>query len=278
VLRTVCTALLAVLVVGGCTAGSGSREASSAAGGSASSAAGSSASTAAGSSASSAAPAVPRAPEEGACYRLSTAQLTRSWSDSRPVPCSSRHTSRTIFVGLHDGHQVAADKTCPRKLAGYVGGSARTRDLSRFNVVWFSPTPAQREQGATWFRCDLIVFSGTDSLFPLPRKGPGVKRVLDRPDALATYGLCGTAAPGSARFERVICARRHSWVAFDTIGLAGGKRYPGVAKVDGAGLDECRSRAAARAGNALRYRYGWEYPTRAQWAAGQRFGYCWMPG
>jgi hypothetical protein len=23
--------------------------------------------------------------------------------------------------------------------------------------------------------------------------------------------------------------------------------------------------------------YGWEYPTPAQWRAGQRYGYCWAP-
>ena len=57
-----------------------------------------------------------------------------------------------------DGHAVAVDSagvqhqlatTCPRKLAAYVGGSAEVADLSRFNVVWFSPTLEQSDRGAT---------------------------------------------------------------------------------------------------------------------------------
>ncbi len=49
--------------------------------------------------------------------------------------------------------------TCPRRLAAFVGGSAQTRDLSRFNVVWFSPTLAQSDAGADWFRCDVMAFA-----------------------------------------------------------------------------------------------------------------------
>ena len=25
------------------------------------------------------------------------------------------------------------------------------------------------------------------------------------------------------------------------------------------------------------FRYGWEWPTRAQWRDGQRYGFCWAP-
>lgn len=236
-------------------------------------------------------PVVPPAPARDACYRLTPDRLTRPSDDSAPVPCSSRHTARTIFVGRLDtvvrGRRVAVDSaavrrqlstTCPRRLAAFVGGSTATRNLSRFNVVWYSPTPEQYDQGARWFRCDVIAFSGTDSLFDLPTKPPGVRAVLDRPRALDTYGLCGTAAPGAEGFERVICARRHAWTAFGTVDLPGGSRYPGVRTVRGAGDGVCKRRAGDRAGDALRFRYGWEWPTRRQWLAGQHFGYCWVPG
>ena len=32
-----------------------------------------------------------------------------------------------------------------------------------------------------------------------------------------------------------------------------------------------------KAGFPLEFSYGWEWPTRRQWAAGQRYGYCWAP-
>jgi hypothetical protein len=238
---------------------------------------------------SSSPPAPPAAPRAGACYRLSTAELTRPTSASDPVPCSRRHTARTIHVGTLvadvEGHAVAVDSdvvqrqlatTCPRRLASYVGGSAKDRALSRFRVVWYSPTLAQSDAGADWFRCDLIVFSKDDSLLPLPRSR-SLRHVLDRRGALGSFGLCGTAAPGAAGFSRVVCGRRHSWRAVDTITIAGGRRYPGRATVRAAGDSACRARARARSGNALKFRYGWEWPTRAQWRGGQHYGYCWLP-
>jgi hypothetical protein len=205
------------------------------------------------------------------------------------VSCAGPHTAATIFVGrldtVVDGHAVSVDSatvrrqlasTCPRKLAAYVGGSAETRALSRLNIVWFSPSLAQSDQGADWFRCDLIAFGAGDALLPLPPTGR-LNRVLDRPRGLRTYGLCGTAAPGARGFERVVCARSHSWRAVDTISLSGGTRYPGVAVVRKAGNAQCRDLARERAGSSLRFRYGWEWPTQPQWARGQHFGYCWVP-
>jgi hypothetical protein len=76
----------------------------------------------------------------------------------------------------------------------------------------------------------------------------------------------------------VVCSRRHSWRAIDTIPLAGGTAYPGVTVVRRAGNTTCRDLARSRAGSTLRFQYGWEWPTREQWARGQHFGYCWVPG
>ena len=232
---------------------------------------------------------VPRAPRAKACYRLTAAELTKPTNASTPVHCASRHTAQTIYVGtldtVVDGHSVAVDSatvqkqlstTCPRKLAAYVGGSATARDLSRFNVVWYSPTLEQSDQGADWFRCDLIAFSAQDQLAALPGTAR-LKGVLGSAAALDEFGLCGTSAPGARGFQRVICGRGHTWRAIDTIGLPGGTRYPGTATVRKAGDSDCKDLAQARSDNSLKYRYGWEWPTREQWDRGQRFGYCWIP-
>ncbi|NUR06926.1 MAG: hypothetical protein HOQ45_07950 [Nocardioidaceae bacterium] len=232
--------------------------------------------------------AVPRAPGRGACYRLSIRTLTRPTNGSPPVSCRGPHTARTIYVGrldtVVDGHAVAVDsatvqaqlaRVCPRKLAGYLGGSASARDLSRFNVVWYSPTLRQSDQGADWFRCDLVAFAGADTLFRLP--GRSLRGVLDRPSGLATYGLCGTTAPGARGFQRVICDRRHSWRAIDTIGISGGQRYPGRSAVRRAGDSACKDRVRAQSADTLKFQYGWEWPTSAQWKRGQHYGYCWAP-
>jgi hypothetical protein len=205
------------------------------------------------------------------------------------VSCRAGHDARTIYVGMLDtvvdGHSVAVDsatvqrqlaRTCPRKLADYVGGSRTDRQLSRFNVVWYSPTLSQSDAGADWFRCDLVAFSDADSLYSLPRKG-SLRGALDRRGALGTYGLCGTAAPGARGFQRVICDRRHSWKAIDTIGLAGGAKYPGQASVRKGGDSRCKDEVRSRSADTLKFEYGWEWPSRAQWNRGQHYGYCWAP-
>lgn len=272
------------LVATSCTSGAGSHS------GSAEPSVSASASASAG--AASARPprlVVPPAPAKQACYRLSLAQLTRPTNDSDPVPCGSRHDAQTIFVGtldtVVDGHAVTVDsdhvqkqlaRTCPAKLAAYLGGSRTDRQLSRFGVVWFSPTIEQANDGANWFRCDAIAFSRGNSLYGLP--GPRrLHGALDADNALDRYGLCGTAQPGAESFQRVICALRHSWRAISTIHLAGGKKYPGVAAVRDAGDATCKDQVRARNPGSLKYSYGWEWPTRTQWEAGQHYGFCWAP-
>lgn len=230
----------------------------------------------------------PPAPKDGACYRLRFDQATEPSNASRPVPCKGRHDAQTIHVGRLDtvvaGHAVSVDsdrvlrqlsRECPRAFAQHVGGSPSDRDLSRLAVVWFAPTLAQGDLGADWFRCDVIALAGNEGLFPLPPPGR-LAGILDREDA-AAYGLCGTAAPGDPDFTRVICGRRHSWRAVATIPFSGGKAYPGPRTVRSQGDERCRDRVRAEAADPLKFRYGWEWPTREQWREGQHFGYCWAP-
>jgi hypothetical protein len=205
------------------------------------------------------------------------------------VPCSQPHTTVTIYVGrldtVVDGHALAVDseraqrqqaRVCPQQLARFLGGSPSRRRLSRFAVVWFSPTIAQGGQGADWFRCDVVAFGGDDTLAQLPSYRL-LHDVLDQPSALDRYGLCGTAAPGAAGFSRVVCGRSHSWQAVATLPLSGGRRYPGTATVRQAGDQPCQDIVHGRDPSALTYRYGWEWPTREQWDGGQHYGFCWAP-
>ncbi len=281
--RTASPLLCAALLMAGCTGGSPAPTSASSAASS-----GTAASSAA-SSGTAASPARPPAPPRDACYRLTSGQLTRPTNDSRPVPCSGSYTAHTVHVGrLHTvvagrpvtvgsdavQHRLAA--TCRRSFAAYVGGSKDTRRLSRLAVVWFSPTPAQAVRGADWFRCDVVGFAKGDALLELPPPDR-LEGLLDRRGALDTFGLCGTAAPATRGFERVVCGRRHAWRAISTIDLSGGARYPGAATVRRAGDSGCKDAARSRAHDKLKFSYGWEWPTADQWAAGQHFGYCWAP-
>ena len=228
-------------------------------------------------------------PRNGACYRLTFAQATKPANRNRPVTCSKRHNAQTVLVGRLDtsvdGRAVAVgsphvqrqlQRRCPRELAARLGGTAQSRNLSRFEVVWFTPTVGESDLGATWFRCVAIALAATETLAVLPPP-ERLRGILGRGTGRSAYGLCGSAAPGDPDFERVICSRDHRWRAIATIPLRGGPAYPGEPSVRRAGDTPCTDRARALAGDPLRFDYGWEWPTRQQWRAGQRFGYCWVP-
>ncbi len=226
------------------------------------------------------------APVRGACYDLTFGDAVAPSSTVGPVPCGQPHTATTFHVGrikpVVDGHLLALDSThvqaqvhegCQSRLATYLGGSEEDRRLSRFAAVGFAPTLEQGDEGARWFRCDVVLLKAPEQLGRLPRKARGV---LDGEGALDRYGTCGSAAPAAARFARVVCSRTHTWRARATIDLPADAAYldPAARKdADSA----CRDIDARIAANSLKLRWSFEWPTREQWDAGQRYGYCWTP-
>lgn len=227
-----------------------------------------------------------RAPEVRACYDLDVAAGLELSSSVPAVRCGRRHTAVTVAVGevrtrvkgtliplesARAQRQIAS--TCKAKVDRHVGGSTETRRLSRVQAVWFSPSSAQIAAGARWFRCDLVV-AGTQANFtPLPKRTRGL---LDGATALNRYGTCGTTAPGAKGFRRVACSLEHSWRARASIDLPKGTKY--LAKAAGKAADStCRDVEARRATGSTKLRWSFEWPTKAQWTAGQRYGLCWTP-
>jgi hypothetical protein len=234
----------------------------------------------------SSAPPPPADPAVGSCHALTVSEAADPVDPGGPVPCRGPHTSVTVKVGrispLVDGHLLAVDsrtvraqiaKACPDEPGPYVGGEPTTQRLSRFEVVWFAPSLEQADAGADWYRCDVVAVRSQGRLLRLPAR---LKGVLDQDGALDRYGTCGTSAPAARGFSRVVCSQRHSWRAVDVVELPRNARY--LAKDVGATADSaCKDVAAERANGALTYTWSFEWPTRAQWSTGQRYGYCWVP-
>lgn len=231
---------------------------------------------------------LPEAPPVDACYRLSYDEALAPTSRDEPVPCGSRHTARTVAVGdlplAVDGHLLAVDSraatehaatTCPRRVDAVLGGTPEQRRLSLLRAVWFTPTLAESDAGAAWFRCDVVAVTGEDDLAPLGAAGERLRGLLDRPagDAFAT---CGTAEPGTDGFARVPCAEPHAWRAVEVVPLDG-ERYPGTDAARSAGEVPCEDAGRARAADPLDFEWGYEWPTQAQWEAGRTWGLCWVP-
>jgi hypothetical protein len=243
------------------------------------------------SASTSSAPAPPTAtavplPEDRACYDLDYDQAVAPTADADPVDCHADHTSMTFSVGrldtVVDGHLLAVDsdhvqaqvaKTCPSRLAGFVGGTVEARRLSMLRAVWFTPTVEESDAGASWYRCDVIALARDGKLAPLTGMLAGV---LDKPEGQERYGMCGTAEPGTPDFARVVCSDHHSWRAIATVPFRAGT-YPGLEKVRAAGDTPCQDAAREVADDTLSFQWGYEWPTAEQWAAGQTYGLCWAP-
>ena len=234
---------------------------------------------------------VATSPNRGACYRLSMAELLAPTSAEPATPCNRRWTARTIHVGPLDGaaagQLVTADSDwaeslmaaeCPRRLAEYLGGTARQTRLTVFRAVWFTPTVAETAAGADWFRCDLVALARPDRL---ARLTGSVRGLLADAERRTPYALCGTSSPDAPGFERVACAAEHTWRAVGSVDLAA-TAYPRPRAARRAAEQRCVEEARRLAADALDFTWGFEWPTRAQWTGtatspGQRYGVCWAP-
>lgn len=225
-------------------------------------------------------------PPEGACYRLAYAEAVAPTSAAEPVGCGQAHTARTFAVGRLDtvvaGHLLAVDservraqvaEECPDRFPGFVGGDLAARRLSVLRPVWFTPSVEESDEGASWYRCDVVALAGSEQLAPL--EGP-LEGVLDAPGGRERWGLCATAEPGTAGSERVPCGAEHAWRAVRVVDLGRGG-YPGADVAEDRGQAPCEDAGRAAADDPLDFRWGYEWPTAEQWEAGQTYGLCWVP-
>ena len=232
----------------------------------------------------------PPAPTLGACYRLSYDEAVAPTSEDTPATCDTGHTTQTFAVGQLDlvtnGHLLAVDSEavrkqvanrCPAQLAAYVGATEGQLRLSLLRPVWFTPTIEQSDAGAGWYRCDVIAVSGDKQVAKIDHDLSGA---LQKSQGRAEFALCGTAQPGTPAFTRVLCRDDHSWKAISVIDLAeesDNGKYPGTNVVKDAGQTVCDDAARAIASDALDYEWGYEWPTKDLWQAGQTYGRCWSP-
>ena len=222
-------------------------------------------------------------PKVGECHLLSFGQAVSVVGRTEPVACKRRHTAETYFVGrlrlaTKAGHvrrvdsraaQRQARTTCTARLPRHLGRTPRELRLTLAQAVWFTPSPARAEAGADWFRCDVVAVAGPRRLQVLPRRTKAW-------GAAPAIAMCATAAPGTKAFRRVGCAAKHAWKAVSTVDFPG-KRLPGKAAVADRMEGPCGDAARARAGDPLDFTWSQESPTQEQWAAGQRYGICWVP-
>lgn len=228
----------------------------------------------------------PASPKNGACYRLTLEQAMEATTDVKPRDCAKPHTAKTIAVGpvdaLSAGHLLAIDSdriqravatTCPRAIADFIGGSEEEQRLTILAPAWFTPTLAESDAGADWYRCDVVAPIGDGRLAPL---GEVRKDVLATSEGRDRFGICGTDAPGSKDFKRTLCSADHSWQAISTYDLPDGA-WPNREKVEPIAESPCKDAALDLAESSLDYEWAFDWPSKAEWSNGRRYGLCWAP-
>jgi hypothetical protein len=207
--------------------------------------------------------AAPATPRVGQCHQLTTAQAWAAADPKRPVSCSKRHDLQTVAVvtastslaGMTaDEVSSLGGKLCGPKQDRALGRNARVRELTAYSEYFFSPTQAQIDAGARWFRCDITLVAGTH-LASLPKKRLSKPIIGSRIDDGERRCLTG-------RFLVTTCTQRHvyrSLTAFRVRTTA----YPTSDQVVAAADRRCPK--------------GWNqvvWPSTRAWAHGHHFAVC----
>ena len=258
------TAVLIAIVIGlllaGCSADSGSGTSPTA-----------SPSAAAPSAAVAAPPLPPYRPS--ACYRLSLSEVTAPTSSVSAVPCRTKVDRPHLLRRRAGSHQE-------RSPTG--GGFGRRTAAPQQRV----PADCRTTSAELPMPCDSACFGRSGSphdrgvrrrcrLVALRCGGVGAARQAGemtgrRPCALSTRHQYDVRALRHRRarrpgFKRVMCAEKHSWRALRTVDLAG-KNYPGAKRARSKGRGTLHRGCSAEAEDALDFQWGYEWPTRSQWA------------
>jgi hypothetical protein len=203
-----------------------------------------------------------RAPTVGACSTMTADQAAAVADHSTVVPCSDAHTAKVAgVVRLPDRldyssdvvklYRVIADR-CRPKVNAMLGRSNAVRDSSAYDMVWFLPTKTQREHGARWMSCSIVLRqafklaelpTNKTPLLPTGRLGDGIHRCL----------LADTSRVITTR-----CAARHGWRATGAF-VIDSERYPGPRAVDRKARTKCAGRVLAGRS------YRWTYSSKIDW-------------
>ena len=222
-------------------------------------------------------------PELGACRMLTPEDILETSNATPTVECTQRHTAETFAVGDFPASVADGDiddpalgayvfDVCERKFRKFLGGDESLVMRSTVTWAWFRPSDEAWDQGARWWRCD-VVGGGEEStsLVALPRTAKGI--LLGRPDD--RWAVC-VDGPTVADSVKIPCSERHTWRAVTTIVLGDeSDPYPGDRLVEVRTRDYCSDSVGAWLNYPVDYDYGFTWFHEAEWEAGNRRSICW---
>jgi outer membrane murein-binding lipoprotein Lpp len=223
-------------------------------------------------------------PELGACRMLTPDDVAQPANATRTVDCEDKHTAETFAIGAlpsefddaeYDDGKLGeyAYRTCTQKFEKFLGATDESLVLRTIvSWAWFRPSEKAWEDGARWYRCDVVGGNATsDEYRSLPPTAKGL--LVGRPDDRWLICAAGeTVATG----EKVPCAQDHDWRAATTIKLGEpGDKYPGDEVVASRTKSFCLTSIKAWLNYPARFEYAYTHFHEAEWQAGNRRSVCW---
>lgn len=158
-------------------------------------------------------------PEKGECYDVTYAQSAGESIDEEPVLCTERHTIWVTNVILIPGTdpidpaspalQAQLLTACYDARDTAIGGDLTRFGRSVYQIVYFVPTQAQRDAGARWASCGLVLLKA-GGLVSTTRPTPA-RLASDR--VPASLALCV-----NRKFQATPCSESH--IAKSKVGIA----------------------------------------------------------
>lgn len=223
------------------------------------------------------------APRLGSCRVLAPEDVAESSNASRVVACADDHTAQTFAVGTFPANVAGDDvdddalggyifKTCNHRFQAFLGGDESLVMRSTLTWAWFRPSKQAWDQGARWYRCDVVGGGEQSKSFVnLPETAKGL--LLGRPDDAWLVCVDGPSVSGSVKIP---CSETHTWRAVTTIKLGQpGEPFPGTRLVEVRTRDFCSDSVGAWLNYPIDYDFGYTYFHEAEWEAGNRRSICW---
>jgi hypothetical protein len=219
------------------------------------------------------------APEVGACRVLAAEDVAEPSNDTEPVACREDHTAETFHVGEFEGDPAYDDPAlaaevyddCQGRWVKFTGADESLALRTVLSWAWFRPTEEQWDEGARWFRCDVVGgLERPDGLITLPASSKGVLLGIP-PDRWMACVNADTVQ--EAAF--LPCTEEHTWRAVSTIVVSEKKAFPGTRLVEVLSRDFCSDSVLAWLDYPPQYDFGYTYFGEPEWEAGNNRAICW---
>ncbi len=228
-------------------------------------------------------PVAVEAPRLGACRVLTPDDIAQPDDDTATVACDEEHTAETFAVGTFpravaggagvDAPRLGAHvyQTCSDSFEKFLGGDESAVMRSMLTWAWFRPSKPAWDQGARWFRCDVV--AGTEDSAELRTLPETAKGLLVQADDAWMMCANGETVAGS---HKVPCSEPHEWRAVTTIMVGrDDDEYPGDRLVEVRSRDFCSDSVGAWMNYPVDYEFGYTYFREPDWKAGNRRSICW---